>query len=255
MSATFTFSRIRLLFVRYFTENWRRDLTTLTACFIAFAVIPHLFSFPLSILPIILLTTFLFIGGMHFSAHIFQEMHHPSSGMHYLHIPASRAEKFFVNGILTFLLYPLVCFLLFYAALFLGNLLEPIMPAIFNYQSIDIMALISAETFGSIVSKYITYQSIFILGSLFFKKHPTTKTILSMIVCSIAFGIIQLILARILWINADFTSMGSLQEKMIQWGKDMIGSRLLIYADYLLTGMVALFFWTVAYLKFKEKEV
>ena len=255
MKSTFNFSRIHLLFVRYFTENWRRDLITLAAFFIAMAVLPRLIPASSSILTPMHFSLILFIGGIHFSAHIFHEIHRPSSGMHYLHIPASRAEKFMVNGVLTLILFPLACFFLFYSALFLGNLLEPIIPPILNYPTIEISVLSHSPIIGKLLRNYITYHSLFFLGALIFKKHPTTKTIISMILFSIVFGIIQLCLARVLWLHMDFASLEALREKMIQWGEDMLGSRIMIYADYLLSGIVALFFWSVAYLKFKEKEV
>ncbi|MCL2502852.1 MAG: hypothetical protein FWE99_06950, partial [Bacteroidales bacterium] len=258
----FNFSRIRLLFIRYFTENWRRDITTFSAFFIAFAVLPRLVNLPLPIFPFILFCLIFYIGGLHFSARIFQEIHRPSSGMHYLHIPAGRAEKFFVNGALTLILYPLVCFFLFYAAILFGNLLEPIMPAILNYKTIDIHNLFpktflgtSSSSVGKLLTDFITYQSIFFFGSLIFKKHPTTKTIISLIACSIALGIYQLLLALLLWNQIDIASMGALKEKMLQLGEHLLSSRVMAHFDVILSGIIALFFWTVSYLKFKEKQV
>jgi len=261
MTTTFNFSRIRLLFVRFFAENWRRDLTTLSAFFVAFGVLPHLINFFL--FPFILFCLLLFIGGIHFSARIFHEIHYTSSGMHYLHIPASRSEKFFVHLVLTLILYPLVCFFLYFAAIFIGNLLEPIMPAMFNYKTIDMANLfpssslpgISISSVGKLLTNFITYQSIFFLGSLIFKKHPTTKTILSLIAFGIVLGIIQACLGQIFWTNIDISSIGGLKDKITQLGEHLMGSRIMVHAEYIFTAIIALFFWTVSFLKFKEKEI
>lgn len=255
MNQTFHFSRIWLLFVRFITENWRRDVISLAAYFIAFALLPriNMFSFPQ--LPFVLFCIILFIGGIHFSAHIFHEIHRPSSGMHYIHIPASRVEKFFVNGALTLLIFPLLCFLLFYAATLFGNLIEPIMPSILNYKTIDISTLFPSSYTGKTVEQFVLVQAIFFLGALIFKKHPTTKTIISVIAFGVVIGVVQIPLAQFLWSNSEVELSLLFKGGGLQIGGNIFDSTVLKYADQIFNYIIVIFLWVVSYFKLKEKEV
>ena len=272
MNHTFHFSRIKLLFIRYFTEHWRRELVAFSAIFIVLALLPRLAVSSIPALPFILFCMILLFRGMHFSAHIFTEIHYTSSGMHYLHIPASGAEKFFVNGFLSLILFPLLCFALFYGATLFGNLLEPIMPSMLHYKVIDMATLIpstnvgmlsvtsdpfgsSSSTLWAVISSYIFLQSIFFLGSLFFKKHPTTKTIVTVMVFSLALGIVQMVLAKVIWSGVNIESLSMVKEKLILLGTKTFGSRTVMMVDQVCHWALVLFFWVVSYLKLKEKEI
>jgi len=250
MNPHFSFKRINLLAIRYFTEHGRRDLVTLCALFVAFVFLPRL-----QFNPFLLFCFVLFIGGMRFTARIFHEIHQPGSGMHYLHIPASRLEKFILNGTITLILFPLVCLLLFWGGTLFGNLIAPIVPSFFHYPVIDTASLIPWAQIGKGISQYVLLQATFFLGSLIFKKHPTTKTFLSIFAFSLAIGIIQLILISILWTDIDTTSTGLFYTKLEQFTAPLLESRIVPYLNYLFNGVVVIFFWVVAYLKFTEKQV
>jgi len=253
MNHIFSFHRIKLLAIRYFFELGRRDLFNMCAFFIAFVLLPHIVNDASNTFNPVLFGIILFIGGMRFTARIFHEIHQPAPGMHYLHIPASRLEKYLFNGLLTLILYPAICILLYYGGVYFGNLLEPIIPSFFNYQIIDISTLIPGIYVKKIASQYVIMHSIFFLGSLSFKKHPTTKTFLSIITFAIGAGIIQAILTRMLWANVDGHSMDLLNNKVrqliISW------PRIEPYLNSVLSGVIVLFFWAVSYLKLKEKQV
>jgi len=272
MNPTFHFSRIRLLFTRYFTEHWRRDLIAYATLFIIFAFVPRMGASSIPFFPFMIFCCILFIRGMHFSAHIFTEIHYPSSGMHYFHIPASRTEKFFVNGFITLILFPLLCFALYYGGVLFGNLLEPVMPSVLHYKVIDISTLIpsshlsnmtiksdpfssSSSAVAEVLLAYFYLQALFMLGSLFFKKHPTTKTITSLIVFGIALGVIQMVISKVYWYNVDMESLSMLKEKLALLIESTFRSRVITVIDDLSAWITALFLWVVSYLKFIEKEI
>ena len=254
MNTTSNFHRIKLLAFRYLAENGRRDLVTLTLFFIAFAFLPRLIGNSSPLTSFFVFCAILCIGGVRFTARIFHEIHTPISGMHYLHIPASRLEKFLLNGALTLLFFPAICLLLYYGGTLFGNLLAPIMPAIFNYNTIDISSLIPLAQINKLISQYVVIHSVFFLGSLIFKKHPTSKTFISLIIISMIVGLFQLLLFKMVW--ADFTSSFTDNSLSLTLSlEDMFGSHMLPYAEWLLNGVIAVFLWVVAYFKFKEKQV
>jgi len=251
MNSIFSFYRIKLLAIRYFAEHGRQDLITLAAFFITFAFMPRLLSIPLIPSSFILFCFVLFIGGMRFTARIFHEIHQPASGMHYMHIPASSLEKFLLNGMFTLFVYPIACLLVYYGGTLFGNLLEPIMPTFLNYRIISLSSLMPEMYMKKVISQYVFFQSIFFLGSLVFKKHPTTKTFLSYMLFGFVVGVIQMIIIRLMWSNTDL--FANIDAKSItQWIEDSLW---LTYLSYLCFAVTVVFFWIVSYFKLKEKQV
>jgi len=254
MNAYFSFHRIKLLAIRFFSEHWRRDLITLAVYFIAFAFVPRITDYNNSA-PFILFSLILIVGGVRFAARIFHEIHHPSGGMHFLHIPASRLEKFLFNGVTTLLLYPAVCLLLSFGGTLFGNLLAPIMPSFFNYPTIDLSVLIPKHNIWEIATQFLLLHAIFFLGSLIFKKHPTTKTFLSIIVFGFAVMVVELILIKIFLGGVSTSSEIALNLKMENLFGIMTSSALLTFVNILVTAFVLFYLYIVSYFKFKEKQV
>jgi hypothetical protein len=215
--------------------------------------VPRLISAPSEVTAPVLFCIILFIVGVRYTARIFHEIHQPGSGMHYLHIPASRLEKFLFHGVTTLLLFPLVCLLLYYGGALFGNLIEPIMPSFLNFRKVELSSLVPIEYIRKTVIQYMTTQAIFLTGSLYFKKHPTTKTFLSIIAFSIAFAIVQLLLTKIIWLNVDGDTTDMFTMRKEQLTEYL--SHFTPYLEYLLNGLIVIFFWIVSYLKFKEKQV
>jgi len=249
MNPHFSFQRIKLLAIRYFTEHGRRDLVMMAALFFTFAFLPRLINNASPFTSPILFCIILFIGGMRFTARIFHEIHQPASGMHYLHIPASRLEKFLLNGAITLLLFPIICLLLYYGGTLFGNLVKPIVPTFLNYNVIDISSLVPTQYIRETASQYLFWHALFFLGALSFKKHPTTKTILSFILFVIALGIIQSLLAKIMWSVFEVPSTEILLKNVFQLVESWS------YFDDLFHVSMFVFLWIVSYFKLKEKQV
>lgn len=254
MNHIFSFHRIKQLSIRYLAEHARRDLIFMCALFFTFAFLPRLVGSSDAFYAI-LLSIIVYIGGMRFTARIFHEIHRPTSGMHFLHIPASRLEKFTLYGVITLVCFPVICLLLFYAGTFFGNLIAPLIPSFFNYEVIDISSLLPWEQLGKLFSQYLIGHAVFFLGSFIFKTHPTTKTIVSFLGFAFAIAIIQMIIGRLFFADLDVVSISISSGKLFGLLDNLINSRILVYINYLLYGIVLLFFWLVSYLKWKEKQI
>ncbi|MCL2727415.1 MAG: hypothetical protein FWD56_03435 [Bacteroidales bacterium] len=256
MNHFFSFYRIKQLAIRYLAERGRRDLIIIAAYFIAFAFLPRLGGGnPSDASTSSLFTLILILGGMRFTARIFHEIHQPASGMHFLHIPASRLEKFLLNGVLTLLFYPVVCLLLYYGGTLFGNLIAPVVPSFLNYPVIDVSSIIPAAYLKKMIPQYLICQATFFAGSLFFKKHPTTKTLILFTSFFLAVGVIQLIVIKFLWGDIDPMQNGAIVINSIDLFQAIESSSLLTGIKYISIAFVTAFFWFVAYFKFKEKQV
>ena len=254
MNNYFSFHRIKLLVIRYVAEHGRRDIITLSAFFMTIAFLPRLTGD--TGFPFLLFCLLLGVGGIRFTARIFHEIHHPATGMHYLHIPASRLEKFLLNWTLTLFCYPAICLLLYYGGTLFGNLIEPLIPSFLYYRTIDISSLFPKTGFEKLIWQYLFCHTFFFLGSLIFKKHPTTKTIVSLILFGIGISIFEVIMAKLLWGGSGDISITFDHDKFRLLTTTVTEEAVLLkWLNYLLSAIVVLFFWTVSYFKLKEKQV
>jgi len=253
MNPIFSFHRIKLLVIRYLAESGRRDLITLFAFLFTFAFLPRIMDSQSGSFPLFCLV--LFIGGMRFTARIFHDIHPPGSGMHFFHIPSSRLEKFILNGGFTLLFYPIVCFLLYVGGTLFGNFIGLLMPSFLNYPIVDLSSIFQVEPYVKMIPYYICCHAVFFLGSLFFKKHPTTKTFVSIIAICFAISTVQMILVNLLWSGIEIESMNALPQKIVQLVESVVDSSLLKNVQILSNILLTMFLWVVSYLKLKEKQV
>ncbi|MFP4417879.1 MAG: hypothetical protein ACOC4C_04965 [Fibrobacterota bacterium] len=128
----------------------------------------------------------LYLGGYLYTAGMFSDIHHKVKGASYFLVPASVTEKFASRMIISGILYAVgVVFVM----------------SIFSYL-VYLLARVSAGTylpvftpFRSEIIKsggiYLVTQSIFLFGSTVFRKHAFLKTLLIVILISIAISIVQ----------------------------------------------------------------
>lgn len=136
---------------------------------------------PQSITNLIHLYLFTFIlCGLIFSSRAFNELHNPQKGYAFLTLPVSTLEKFIGSWLLTSLFYTiifsLVCLLIYSLACMTGNRMDAF-SEIFN---------------GDVLKKIATFlvmQSIFFLGSLYFRNNNFLKTILSLFLFTVIVSI------------------------------------------------------------------
>ena len=179
--------------------------------------------------------------------------------MHYLLIPATHLEKL-VTGILLSVFYFLICILACYfvggtLGTQLGNLIFGTDNSI-HFQLFENQSMMSSEykSIAEIVNMFVGFviiQSIFLLGSVYFKKNIIGKTMLAIIGLAVILGIIEVILFKM---NFDVTNLQSqniniqlLNPESMFPGSDIVGE-IIKYAT-------APFLWVVSYFRLTEKEV
>ena len=249
----FNFNRIGLLFQRYFTERFHTELIYWGIMVIVFMLIRN--TTPL-ILGLIL------IAGVFYAARFFREIHSRSNGVAYFMIPATQLEKLTVGIVMTSFYYFAMMIVTYVIGNLLGTFLNNMLASmdllglsIFNYSPLQ-WSLFETGTnvqfmrignsgYGVMFFVFFLFsQSVYLLGSIYFKSNQFLKTFLTT-------TIIQLFLL-ILFVVEIRLITGSSQliiDPSYDFGK-MIG-KILHYVYYLLPP----FFWVVSYFRLTEKQV
>ena len=190
----------------------------------------------------------LFIGCALSASFIMEPMSSKTSRIYALMLPATSFEKYFVRWFIYTIGYLVVYYLLFL-------LVDVMRVCVFSvvYPEIDIITFINpyAEIvalrddapLGFIVSLYLLLQSIFVLGSSLWPKYAFLKTFTAYTILGMAF-------------SAFFAGLMNLFNRP---GNSYIMPELSDDTLFLIATcgvmMVTLFFWWLAYKRFKEMEV
>ena len=200
----------------------------------------------------------LFIGGFVFTSFSFYELRQVQSRSFYLCIPASNLEKFvsqlFISSLGYVFLSLLIYFLFSLIVYSLTVLIFGASPKIFNPFEPDVWLVIRV---------YMSTQSIFLLGSIYFKENALMKTILSLfgffIVC-IAFMVgviyffdkISIHGRQVLFSSQVFQmSLESFNYSSLSNFINVMGYGLKLFFWFLMAPL----FWIVSYFRLKELEV
>jgi len=249
-TSAFNFNRIGLLFQRYFYENFISEL-------IYWGVVAIVFMYVRNHFPSLVL--FILITGAIYAARYFRETHSPKNGIAYFMIPATQLEKLFVAIVMTSMYYFLMMIIAFIIGNFLGSLLNNMLASINHLYFIKHTPL-SWEFFnvnfvpGGIYTFRVNYlvilfvlllftESIFLLGSIYFKKNNFFLTFLT--------GAVTFILLCFLFY---FTAkMGFVSPKSPV--QNILFGKIVSYVIQLFIFFLIPFFWIVTYFRLTEKQV
>jgi hypothetical protein len=261
MNTILDINRLGLLFKRYFTENKQRELTFWGITIFVFTLM-HLAG---SKEKAISVQMFLFISGFIFAARTFKVFSFTPSGMHYLLIPATHFEKLATSIILSTFYYFAMILVTYTIGTVLGTTLgniffdmhNPIQFALFQTPEyyVNNHALHTSYNHSSnLLNLFVAFagiQSIFMLGSIYFKGNAVGKTFLAVIAISIALGLIELLLLKITF--GTYHLNGQMINLSIPAGQELFpGSK--IIGEIFMYSLIP-FFWVVTYFRLTEKEV
>jgi hypothetical protein len=253
MNTTLNINRIGLLLKRYFIENKQHELRFWIITTVVFMVI-HKTSFA---------GMFLIISGFILASNSFNVFSITPNGIHYLLILATHAEKMIVAIVInTF--YFFIMFLITYIigttigsliGNFIFSLNEPVNYSMLHETSNNMFlaknSFLSGDfMFWKIFTVFASSQSIFMLGSIFFKRNAAIKTISVFYGFSIAFFIIEIFLLKL--------TIGSFSLKSSMIGLSIPAEKMFsgfYYIGITITYLLILFFWIVAYFRLTEKQV
>lgn len=256
MNTTFNFNRLGLLLKRYITENIQREITFWGIAILVFALVRNDET----------VRFFLYITGFIFAANQFKIFAYTPGGMHYLLIPATHTEKL-TASILLSTVYYFIMFLITYVignslGTVVGNLIfglnNPIDLSIFSIDANINSVPENLQHFvkNSIFKTFGTFafiQSVFLLGSIYFKRNAVGKTMLAIAL----FGAI-LIAIEILFVKISFGTYSIATNNLYLSYYDFNQSTTLnVLSKTFEIGsyLVVPFLWIVSYFRLTEKEV
>jgi hypothetical protein len=255
MNTTLDINRLGLLLRRFFIENKQRELTFWGITTVVFTLMhlagPHEKSISVEM--------FLYISGFIFAARTFKIFNYTPGGMHYLLIPATHFEKLTTAVLLSTFYYFAMILITYTIGTTLGTTIgnfffesnNPIVLGLFHSHA-DIYANSHAPM--SLLNKFIFFagiQSVFMLGSIYFKGNAVGKTFLAITAIAIVLGIIELLLIRITFGTYHLDGqMMNISIDSEQGFLSALGTATKVFAYALIP-----FFWVVSYFRLKEKQV
>ena len=137
-------------------------------------------------------TFFYSLGGLFITSSIFDQLHTPSTAFLELTLPATTFEKLLSSWLISSVLFSVVAIAGYFILItFLQLITTFIGPSNF---SMEIFNPFSWEII-KLVLTYFVYHSMFMLGSVYFKKNNFLKTLLVLILISVSFAFITGLLA------------------------------------------------------------
>ncbi len=269
MNNTFDFNRFSLLVKRQWIENKKLFLMA-SVILLGLGIV--FYSFNMSFITgklingdarMVILTSSFFVVGTFFTNYILKDFSNKNSGTNFLLIPASHLEKLLNVAFYTFIIFPIVYWLLSYTIDFafvsIGNNIMS------NYDNVNGLPLVEKNEFwlnasskkdtwskSLIFGIWLIVQSPFVLGSIIFEGWAYIKTgfagiiifFLIYLIAGIAFEILVTDMAH----QVEVNSSSYLQIKPT---RDSLENMTILCLKYVFTPILLL----ITYFKLKEKQV
>jgi hypothetical protein len=184
----FSINRLYLLIQRQLVVNKKNLLIAFAACFgtiLTIFLLTIYGSATVQYMPLIAISfSVIFLGGYIFTSIGFNELHTPDKAYQYLTLPATTLEKLLSVWLLTSFIYIVVSMILIGIIALSGNLFALAIGAgtmgIGAFKQIPIFMMIGI---------YLITQTIFLLGSCYFRKNNFLKTLFALFVFGMALAI------------------------------------------------------------------
>lgn len=180
--------------------------------------------------------------GIVYADRAFNETKNRVKGMFYLSTPASHLEKFLSALLYTSLFFPIAFMLVFLAV---DGLFYVVLNGTGLVHMQSILSIGSMDVLNS-VRDLLLLQSVFMLGSIWFKKRSLLKSAIAIV------GFYALIaIVFLLVLSPKFGSYNGLSMDVGMDQNEFINQILFNLFNWLLP----VYFWVVAYFRLKEKEI
>ncbi len=183
----------------------------------------------------------LFLGGYIFTSNIFYELQSPVKGHFYLLLPARIEEKLIASWLMSSVFYLIISIvMLFLISFILSGVL-----ALFFDGRIQLFQPFS-DTALKIAGAYLVTQTIFLLGSVYFRKFNFLKTLLAIFVVYMIIFIWTIIMVFTIIRPQDLMVTG-IENFNFQIGPENLTA--------IFNYIMGPFFLIVSYLRLKERQV
>jgi hypothetical protein len=185
----------------------------------------------------------------------FSDIHDERKGMFYLSLPGSTLEKFVSRLVQTSIVWSLVVCVVYFVASLIGAGISELLfggshGGYFPFSASD----------WKTVADYLVAQSVFLFGSIYFRKAAFIKTVLAGMILALAYGLYLMIVGRIVFtsefaaflptdneMNALIETIGENIHRWDSWVR--IVDPIVTYA------VIPIFFWVAGFFRLRESEV
>ncbi|MFP4375951.1 MAG: hypothetical protein ACLFP4_02805 [Spirochaetales bacterium] len=201
-----------------------------------------------------LFVNILMVGGFVASSVACSELHDKPKGLHYLMLPGSSLEKFVAKLLLTGIGWAIAATVVYILATIVGTLIV----APFGASNPGIFVPIGRELWQAI-ALYLVTQSIFLFGSIYFKKAAFFKTILLVGIAAFVLGFWYAMAGRVIFHEAFVgfgQPVGPIEEIFAPGpGFESLVGTFDVVGNIFLWAVTPIFFWIAGYLRLRETEV
>ena len=261
----FSFNRLGLLFQRFFIERSRTELIYWSIMVMVFMLLRN--NAPA-------MAVLILIGGVIYAARFFKEIHHSGNGVAYYMIPATQLEKLTVGVVITSFYYFAMMMITYSLGNLLGTFFNNILadmnlneilgfslfhnsPLKWNLFTNLVETSIKANNHSIILFPifvmFMLGQSIYLLGSIYFKRNQFLATALSTSIIQFLLSI--LLTTELLLVFGSFGSVSGSYDLGNTIGRMLENHE---YAENIFNIIIWLlppFFWLVSYFRLTEKQV
>ncbi len=202
-------------------------------------------------------STILFIGGFILTASIFKEIHKRESAQSYIMLPASPLEKTVSRILISTVAWAFGTLLWYTAYSYLSAGITELIIGTHHY----LLNPFQPDIWWSI-AHYFVLQSVFLVGSIYFRKGQLFKTLLSLFVIGVVISIVVAFAVRIIF--APYFSGMFVMDK-----PEMIGSMfnslpfhfserftlLENFGNVIYWAIIAPLGWIITYFRFREVQI
>ena len=198
----------------------------------------------------------LLIGGFITASMAFSELQEQKTGVHYMMLPGSTLEKFTSKLLLTSIGWTVAVVIVFA----LGTVLGEAISSIFFATSPGIVLPTTRDMWITIAT-YLVSHSIFLFGSIYFRKAAFIKTAGSVIAAAFSLALIWVLVVRFAYAPALGTGTAAggaginiTGVQLTLQGETFLGT-LGTVGDILYWAAMPIFFWILGILRLRETEV
>lgn len=243
----FSMERFQLVLKRTIVLNqrmWMTGFLSVAGFLLAIAILPIFSSERSGFIAVQELSLFFYVlGGLALTSMIFNEIHSPTKAFQFLTLPSTTFEKLAAAWFTGSVIYTIAVF----AGIFVLSVLIETFKGINTgyWGSMNVFNPLAPEAIDTVL-RYFFYQSIFLLGAVYFKKNNFLKTFLVIVVVALGF---------LFFINIAILIFGLTRGDQFFLNIQLGHQAWFGYARYIAGVFFTLLFIWLSYLQLKNKQI
>lgn len=188
----------------------------------------------------------LILGGIILSSLSVRVFGHGLRRYQYLTLPASTFEKFLCVWLMTFVAWVVLFTLLYLCYTWLVNMVGGMLFLSVSFETFELFSWSILQT----ISYYLVVHSVFMLGAVCFKNYAFAKTLLSLLLFTLLFGVCAVVIMKDTFLSEHYCEAGKCELFDEVWVNPVWSILVAIF-----WWILAPLSWILSFLSLKEQEV